>query len=191
MATGPEVTRTNADRFDKGIIFDKLRPLFGNGLANSNDDFHRRQRRLLQQAFHRKRIAGYVLTMTRAASDLVESWRPGEVVAVDKRMEDLALTVIGATLFSTELGRDAVTEVQRSMPILTKYLAVRTFSPSGYPFPPTGGSTRPPHDSGEWWPRSSRRRASRARITVTCCPYYCWPVIMCACSSTPGINNDQ
>jgi cytochrome P450 len=130
-----QVLVTNADRFDKGIIFDRLRPLFGNGLANSNGDFHRRQRRLVQQAFHRKRIAGYVHTMTRAALDLVESWRPGEIVAVDQRMADLALTIIGRTLFATELGRDAIAEVQRSMPILTKYLAVRTFAPQWLPLP--------------------------------------------------------
>lgn len=133
LVTSPElvwqVLATNADRFDKGIIFDKLRPLSGNGLANSNGDFHRRQRRLALPAFHRKRIAGYAHTMARVASDLVESWRAGEVVAVDKRMEDVALTIVGRTLFSTELGRDAIAEVQRSMPILIKYLAVRAFSP--------------------------------------------------------------
>lgn len=77
--------------------------------------------------------------MARAASDLVTSWQPGQVVAVDKRMEDLALTLVGRTLFSTELGRDAIAEAQRSMPILTKYLAIRAFSPSvveRIPIPP-------------------------------------------------------
>ncbi|MGH3816111.1 MAG: cytochrome P450 [Pseudonocardiaceae bacterium] len=139
VVTSPElawqVLATNADRFDKGILFDKIRPLFGNGLANSNGDVNRRQRRLVQPAFQRKRIAGYVHTMAGVASDLIESWRPGEVVAVDKRMEDVALTVVGRTLFSTELGREAIAEVQRSMPILTKYLAVRAFSPEWLPIP--------------------------------------------------------
>ena len=139
LVTSPElawqVLATNADRFDKGIIFDKIRPLSGNGLANSNGDFHRRQRRLMQPAFHRKHIAGYVHTMARAVLELVESWRPGETVAVDKRMADLALTIIGRTLFSAELGRDAIAEVQRSMPILIKYLTVRTFAPQWLPIP--------------------------------------------------------
>jgi cytochrome P450 len=134
LVTSPElawqVLATDADKFDKGIVFDKLRALFGNGLANSNGDFYRRQRRLVAPAFHRNHIAGYVDTMARAASDLVESWRPGELLAVDQRMEDLALTIVGRTLFSTELGRDAIAEVQRSMPILTKYVAVRAFSPT-------------------------------------------------------------
>ncbi|HKR50671.1 MAG TPA: cytochrome P450, partial [Pseudonocardiaceae bacterium] len=69
-----QVLTTDADRFDKGMLFDKIRPLSGNGLANSNGDFHRRQRRLVQPAFHRKRIVGYVDTMTQAASELIESW---------------------------------------------------------------------------------------------------------------------
>ena len=133
LVTTPElawqVLATDAGRFDKGTILDKVRPLFGNGLANSNGDFYRRQRRLVQPAFHRKQIAGYVQTMARTASDLIESWRPGQIVAVDKRMEDLALTVVGRTLFSTELGQDVIAEVQRSMPALIKYVPVRALSP--------------------------------------------------------------
>lgn len=75
VVTSPElawqVLATKADSFDKGMVFDKVRPLFGNGLANSNGDFYRRQRRLVQPAFHRKHIAGYVHTMAWGASDLV------------------------------------------------------------------------------------------------------------------------
>lgn len=133
VVTSPElawqVLATDADRFDKGMIFDKVRPLFGNGLLNSDGDFNRRQRRLMQPAFHRRRIAGYVHTMATAASELVESWRPGEVVAVDEQMDSLTLSIVGRTLFSTEMGRDAVAEAQRSMPILSKYLAIRAFTP--------------------------------------------------------------
>jgi cytochrome P450 len=134
LVTTPElawqVLAIDADKFDKGMVFDKIRPLFGNGILNSDGDFHRRQRRLVQPAFHRKQIAGYVQTMARAAADLVESWRPGEVVAVDKRMENLALTIVGRALFSTDLGRHVVAEAQRSMPILAKYVIVRAFSPT-------------------------------------------------------------
>jgi cytochrome P450 len=134
LVTTPElawqVLAIDADKFDKGMVFDKIRPLFGNGILNSDGDFHRRQRRLVQPAFHRKQIAGYVQTMARAAADLVESWRPGDVVAVDKRMENLALTIVGRALFSTDLGRHVVAEAQRSMPILAKYVIVRAFSPT-------------------------------------------------------------
>src|SRR5436305_2286860 len=105
-------TATGADRVNKRMIFGKVCPLFGNGLLNSDGDFNRRQRRLMQPAFHRKRITGYVHTMTKAASELVESWRPSQVVAVDEQMDSLALSIVGQTLFSTELGRDAVAEAQ-------------------------------------------------------------------------------
>ncbi len=130
-----QVLATSADSFDKGMLFDKLRPLFGNGLANSNGDVNRHQRRLMQPALNRKRVAGYLDAMTQVSAELIEPWRPGEIVAVDKIMEDTALTVLGRTLFSAELGRDAIAEVQRSMPTLTKYLMVRAFSPQWLPLP--------------------------------------------------------
>lgn len=133
LVTTPElawqVLATDAHKFDKGMVFDKIRPLFGNGLLNSDGDFHRRQRRLVQPAFHRKQIAGYVQTMAGAASELVESWRPGDVVAVNKRMENLALAIVARALFSTELGRHPIVEAERSMPIVAKYVMVRAFSP--------------------------------------------------------------
>jgi cytochrome P450 len=112
------------------MVFDKIRPLFGNGVLNSDGDFHRRQRRLVQPAFHRKQIASYVEIMAKAASDLIESWQPGDVVAVDKRMENLALTIVARALFSTDLGRHVIAEAQRCMPVLTKYVIVRAFSPT-------------------------------------------------------------
>jgi hypothetical protein len=34
---------TDADKFDKGMLFDKISPLLGNGLATSNGDFYRRR----------------------------------------------------------------------------------------------------------------------------------------------------
>lgn len=134
VVTTPElawqVLATDAHKFDKGMVFDKIRPLFGNGLLNSAGDFHRRQRRLVQPAFHRAQIAGYVQTMARAAAELVESWRPGDVVAVDNRMENLALGIVARALFSTELGRHAIVEAERSMPIVAKYVMMRAFSPT-------------------------------------------------------------
>ena len=98
LVTSPElawqVLATQADGFDKGMIFDKLRPLSGNGLANSNGEFHRRQRRLVWPAFHRERIAGYVHTMAR----WLRTWSsPGDRVRCrgGRRMEDVALTIVG------------------------------------------------------------------------------------------------
>ena len=117
-----------------------MRPLFGDGLATSNGELNRRQRRLVMPAFGRTRIAGYAEnTMTKLADELTSSWQPGEVVEFDRRMQDLVLTIAGQTLFSTALGDEALAEIQRSIPIMLKYVLIRAFSPKfveKLPIPP-------------------------------------------------------
>lgn len=134
MVTSPELAwqllAGDADKFDKGIVFDKMRPLFGEGLATSNGALNQRQRRMVLPAFQRDRVAGYAeTTITRLAAQWAGSWRPGQVVALDKEFQDLVMTIAGRTLFSTELGQDVLTEIQRSVPVLLRYVLVRAFSP--------------------------------------------------------------
>jgi cytochrome P450 len=144
VVTTPELAwqglATDAGKFDKGLVFDKMRPLFGDGLATSNGELNRRQRRLVMPAFGRTRIAGYAEnTMTKLAEELVDSWRPGEVVPFDQCMQDLVLTIAGQTLFSTALGDEALEEIRRSIPVMLKHVLVRAFSPKfveKLPIPP-------------------------------------------------------
>ena len=116
-------------KFDKGILFDRFRPYFGNGIAMSNGDFHKQQRRLVQPAFHRDRLARYAETMAQASQELVESWKPGETVELDQSLQHLVVTIVGRTLFSAELGGEMIAEAQRSMPIIIKQGMVRALSP--------------------------------------------------------------
>ncbi|AXB48183.1 cytochrome P450 [Amycolatopsis albispora] len=144
LVTTPELAWqllvTDGAKFDKGIVFDKMRPLFGDGLATSNGELNRRQRRLVQPAFHRDRIAGYAdQTITRLAAEVADSWQAGQIVDFGERMQDFALTAAGRTLFSTELGDEVLTEIQRSIPIMLKYVLLRAFSPGWVeklPIPP-------------------------------------------------------
>src|SRR5581483_4409508 len=73
-----EVLVTQQKSFVKGRSFDRLRRVLGNGLLTSNGEFHLRQRRLAQPAFHRQRIAGYAATMTAYTSRLSDRWHDGE-----------------------------------------------------------------------------------------------------------------
>src|SRR5438552_17602323 len=50
---------TSARKFAKGRALDRSRLLLGRGLLTSEGEFHLRQRRLVQPAFHRQRIACY------------------------------------------------------------------------------------------------------------------------------------
>ncbi|GAB2866556.1 cytochrome P450 [Lentzea nigeriaca] len=124
-----QVLVTDAPKFSKGRMFDKFRPFIGNGLAMSNGPFHLRQRRMMQPAFHRDRIAGYAEIMARATRELMDQWRPGEVRRVEADMQGLAVTIVGESLFSTEIGKRAIDEARRSIFVIIKNGIVRALSP--------------------------------------------------------------
>jgi cytochrome P450 len=113
-----------------GRIFDKARQIIGNGIPFSDGAFYVRQRRIIQPAFHRDRIARYAEVMNDLAVSKAESWQAGQVLDVHAEMRRLVIETVAKTLFSTDLGRVAVTEIQRSIPVTMKAIVSRTVSPS-------------------------------------------------------------
>jgi cytochrome P450 len=69
------VTRTRD--FIKSPGVQLLRPLLGDGLILSEGDTWLRQRRLVQPAFHRQRVARYGDVMTAFAGRHVADWKAG------------------------------------------------------------------------------------------------------------------
>jgi cytochrome P450 len=124
-----EVTVKHARSFEKGRLFDRVRPLVGNGLANSNGETHRKHRRLMQPTFHHERIGGYAEIMSSRAMALAESWSPGQEIAVDQVMVDYAIETLAATMFSQDIGKPAVESVRRNLPVVLKYMLIRAASP--------------------------------------------------------------
>ncbi|RAS63691.1 cytochrome P450 [Lentzea atacamensis] len=125
-----EVLVAQGSKFRKGAMFDKFQPYLGTGLLLSNGEFHLRQRRLMQPAFHRERMETYASTMARAAASLVARWQPGEVRVIENDMQELAVTIVGEALFSTEIGEPAVEEVRRSIFTVIQQGMIRALSPS-------------------------------------------------------------
>jgi cytochrome P450 len=118
-----------SDKFNKGKLFDKVRPFLGNGLANSDGAYHLRQRRLMQPAFHQERISEYANAMRSRAEEAVASWRPQQTIPVATEMYKMSFQTVARALFSAEPARDAIAEIQRSLPIVLKGVIVRTLSP--------------------------------------------------------------
>lgn len=146
LVTSPRLTHevlvTAGPKFRKGAMFDKFRPFVGNGLVLSNGDFHRHQRRLMQPAFHRDRLAAYAEIMRRAAAGLSDSWRPGEVRMIDEDLQGLAVTIVGEALFSTELGKEAIEEARRSIYLIIQQGMIRALSPKFVEKLPIPGNRR-------------------------------------------------
>jgi cytochrome P450 len=93
----------------KGRGLRRMRRLLGLGLLTSDEPMHLKQRRLVQPAFHRERVAGYAATMIAAARHTAEALHDGETVAIDRVMNRLALRIAAATLFSADVDDDADT----------------------------------------------------------------------------------
>ncbi|MEU2154123.1 cytochrome P450 [Streptomyces sp. NPDC019396] len=125
-----EVMVGKARSFEKGRFFDRLRPLAGNGLANSDGEVHRKHRRLMQPMFSQERITGYSEIMTRHAQAMADSWTPGQEIEVEHEMAEFTVGTLASTLFSTDIGLPAVEAVRRDLPVLLKNLLIRAASPA-------------------------------------------------------------
>jgi cytochrome P450 len=102
-----------AARYPKGTVFDKTRPLVGNGLLTSEGDFWKRQRRLAQPAFHRERLAALGTMMTETAAQTLQQWEAlvtaGQPIPVAREMMRLTLQVAVQALFSADVSAHAKT----------------------------------------------------------------------------------
>ncbi|GAA3371643.1 cytochrome P450 [Streptomyces sannanensis] len=124
-----EVTVKQARSFEKGRLFDRLRPLAGNGLANSNGETHRKHRRLIQPMFHPQRIHAYAATMSDNARALADSWQPGQEIEMEQAMAEYAIETLASTMFSTDIGLPAVEAIRRNLPVVLKNMLIRAASP--------------------------------------------------------------
>ncbi|MFN8158550.1 MAG: cytochrome P450 [Candidatus Nanopelagicales bacterium] len=102
-----EIFLTRARDVMKGRGLQAARPLLGNGLLTSEGEFHMRQRRLAQPAFHRERIAAYAEEMVTEAERRSDLWVDGAEVDMVDEMTSLTFAIVGRTLFGTDLTGDA------------------------------------------------------------------------------------
>ena len=102
-----EVLVTQDRNFTKWFSVERFKVVMGEGLFVSEGDFHMRQRKLSQPAFHRERIAGYADQMTAFTIQLRDRWQAGDVIDIAGEMNWLAMMIVGATLFGANVGSDA------------------------------------------------------------------------------------
>jgi cytochrome P450 len=97
-----------ADEFHKGAIMKRaFSPFVGNGILTSEGDFWKRQRRLVQPAFHHRRVTSYADTMVQHADAMLKTWRDGAQVDIDREMMKVTLGIVNKTLFDADVSAAA------------------------------------------------------------------------------------
>jgi cytochrome P450 len=102
-----EVLVTNNSNFVKGRALQRAKRLLGQGLLTSEGDLHRRQRLLVQPAFHRQRIASYGQVMVDHADRASSRWNDGDTFDMGHEMTRLTLAIVAKTLFDAEVDSEA------------------------------------------------------------------------------------
>jgi cytochrome P450 len=101
----------NHRNYSKDVAtFETLRLFLGNGLFTSDGEFWRRQRRLAQPAFHRRRVVAFGGLMTDATLAMLERWQAhatsGRPLDVATEFMRLTMEVVTRALFSTSVEGD-------------------------------------------------------------------------------------
>jgi cytochrome P450 len=135
---------SQARKLEKGLNFGRAKRLIGTGLVMSEGESHRRQRRLMQPAFHRAEIARYLGTMRDVAVPRISAWPAGGTLAFDREMRSITLTVLTRTLLSSDIGSEAVDEIERLLRVLLSELLARgiTANVPGLSWVPTRSNRR-------------------------------------------------
>ena len=98
---------THQDYFHKGRALQRAKRLLGEGLLTSEGEHHRRQRRLAQPAFHRKRVESYGAVMADYAARHAARWHDRAEVDIAHEMMRLTLAIVGKTLFNADVEGEA------------------------------------------------------------------------------------
>src|SRR3954454_12396163 len=113
------LTRPTGLRQGRGI--EALAVTFGRGLLTSSGELHRRQRRLVQPAFHARRLVAYAQDAVRLASARSAQWRDGERIDVADEMSSLTLEFVGRTLFGTDVRHEVAVVADATQQLLEAF----------------------------------------------------------------------
>lgn len=150
LVNDPEGVRrvlvANARNYGKSTIqYRSLSLVTGEGLLVADTDLWRRQRPLVQPAFHHETLEGIVAHVGVATSRMFDEWErlpSGSVIDIDSAMMTAALEVVGHALFGTDLSADADRLAQATLAALDVVVARARVPVSPPAWVPTPGNLR-------------------------------------------------
>ena len=109
-----DILVTHQSNFTKSRMLERAKVLLGDGLLTSEGEFHTRQRRLVQPAFHRDRLVRYAADMVECSERAGRAWQVAAELDMHREMTRLTLAIVGRTLFSADVSSEA-DEIGRAM----------------------------------------------------------------------------
>jgi cytochrome P450 len=99
----------NHKNYIKGVGFERVKLLLGNGIIVSDGEFWKQQRRMVQPAFHRDMLQGLTGMIQKVSQSLLRDWEQAadarQTVNVSEVMSTFGLEVVLRALFSDDLDR--------------------------------------------------------------------------------------
>lgn len=124
-----ELLVKQAQKVEKpALIRRTIQSSFGDGLFTSSGELWRRQRKLMQPAFHHGRISRYADRMVQHTLTMLAGWQDGTVLAVDEVMHALTFTIVVDALFSADASEETAV-IRRAMHNLGQGLTAQSLSP--------------------------------------------------------------
>lgn len=141
----------NARNYGKSTIqYESLALVTGEGLLSADTPRWRRQRPMVQPAFHHETLDALVGHVAAAGGRVAREWSalpPGAIVDADAYMMHAALEVVGHALFGSDLSGDAATLTEATLAGLDVVIA----------------RARVPVTPPPWIPTPANRKLARAR----------------------------
>lgn len=155
LVTNPDLVRevlvTKIAQFPKSEFDIQILSKFvGYGLVTANGEAHRRQRQLVQPAFHTNRIQNYAETMVRYTDDTLKGWVSGETKEISREMAELTMYVVSKTLF--DVDRDNMSGMAQQIGQTIHEIQAIANSDFNFPIP-----------IPDWLPTSKNQRRKRAK----------------------------
>ena len=104
-ATLKHVMVDNWRNYRKSDFYNKLRPLFGEGIVTNDGDLWRRQRQLMNPAFHGDSLQRIGQVMRNATAEMISAWRDrpaGQAFDMATEITDLSLAIVMESLFASD-----------------------------------------------------------------------------------------
>jgi cytochrome P450 len=130
------VLQENQQNYNKDLYpYQIFKPLLGRGLVTNDGKSWLHQRRLMQPAFHRKRLAAFGSLMTDATVMMLDQWQDfaerAQQLDIAAEMLRLTLRIVGQALFNIDLS-DETRIVGQALITVNKLLSDYIYAP----FPP-------------------------------------------------------